>query len=341
MCTTHRHDRQDFLETRRRRPAPARGVLIAALGLLVLMAGCAAPSAPATPSPAATAAPTAAPSRLLGGADTCRHGPRFTTALGFSSQASIGTAFQGVKGLAVGDPAGNNGQGALYQHPSWDDAGYLGPWTYDRNGNIYTAPVPLVSLVENPPEKQNKVYKIDSDSQVMAEFVDLPAALPPSGANPFGVVGLAYDCDTESLYASSLAGSTAGQEVGRIFRIDLASGKVQETLEKVDTMGLGVFNGAQGKRLYYGLTRKPEVWSIALDESGAFLGEPRFELSLAGLPTEGRNTVRRIRFGAAADATLYLIPFNYTLQVAGERQETVLKFGYDPFTDTWSYTAGS
>ena len=28
--------------------------------------------------------------------------------------------------------------------------------------------------------------------------------------------------------------------------------------------------------------------------------------------------------------------FNYTLQVASERQETVLKFSYDPFTDTWS-----
>ena len=256
--------------------------------------------------------------------------------MGFSEQASIGTAFQGVKGLAIGDPTGNNGQGSLYQHPSWDDAGYLGPWTYDRRGNIYTGPVPLVSLVENPPEKQNKVYKVDTDSQVMAEFVDLPAAQPPSGANPFGVVGLTYDCDTELLYASSLAGSTAGQEVGRIFRIDLASGQVLNSLDGVDAMGLGVFNGAQGKRLYYGLTRKPEVWSVALDDKGNFAGEPRFEFSLAGLPTEGRQTVRRIRFGNGTDATLYLMAFNYTLQVAGERQETVLKFSYDPFTDTWS-----
>ena len=256
--------------------------------------------------------------------------------MGFSEQASIGTAFQGVKGLAIGDPAGNNGQGSLYQHPTWDDAGYLGPWTYDRLGNVYAGPVPLVSLVENPPEKQNKVYKVDTDSQVMAEFVDLPATQPPSGANPFGVVGLTYDCDTELLYASSLAGSTAGQEVGRIFRIDLASGQVLNSLDGVDAMGLGVFNGAQGKRLYYGLTRKPEVWSVALDDTGDFAGEPRFEFSLVGLPTEGRQTVRRIRFGTGTDATLYVVDFNYTLQVAGERQETVLEFGYDPFTDTWS-----
>ena len=107
-------------------------------------------------------------------------------------------------------------------------------------------------------------------------------------------------------------------------------------MDNVDAMGLGVFNGAQGKRLYYGLTRKPEVWSVALDDKGDFVGEPRFEFSFADLPTEGRQTVRRIRFGTGTDATLYLMAFNYTLQVAGERQETVLQFSYDPFTDVWS-----
>lgn len=299
---------------------------------LVGLAACAPAASTPTPSPQ----PTAPPSRTLAGADLCRRGPRFTATMGFSQQASIGTAIQGVKGLAIVDPTGNNGQGSLYQHPTWDDAGYLGAWTYDRRGNVYVAPAPLVSLIENPPEEQNKIFKVDTDSQVMSEWVDLPAALPPSGANPYGVVGLAYDCDTELLYATSLAGSTAGQEVGRIFVVDLASGQVLDMREGIDAMGVGVFNGAQGKRLYYGLTRTPEVWSIALDDQGRFSGEPRFELSLAGLPTEGRQTVRRMRFGSGADASFYLVNFNYTLQVAGERQETILQFAYDPFSDTWS-----
>ena len=73
-----------------------------------------------------------------------------------------------------------------------------------------------------------------------------------------------------------------------------------------------------------------------MNDQGDFVGEPRFEFSLAGLPTEGRQTVRRIRFGTGTDMSLYLMAFNYTLQVAGERQETVLKFSYDPFTDVWS-----
>lgn len=304
------------------------------LWMLLWLAACT-PAAPATVQPS----PTVPPARSLSGADLCRRGPRFTAAMGFSPQANMGTAVQGVKGLAIVDPAGNDGQGSLYQHPTWDDAGYLGAWTLDRRGNVYVAPAPLVSLLENPPDQQNKLYKVDSDSQIMAEWVDLPAALPPSGANPYGVVGLAYDCDTELLYASSLAGSTAGQEVGRIFIVDLATGQVVDMLEGIDAMGVGVYNGAQGKRLYYGLTRKPEVWSIGLDEQGRFAGEPRFELSLAGLPTEGRQTVRRIRFDQGTGATFYLVNFNYTLQVAGERQETILSFSYDPFGDTWSAAA--
>ncbi len=326
--------RPNLMRQRWLAPRPALPILW--LLTMLWLAGCT-PAAPATPVPA-TAEPTA-PARLLSAGDFCRRGPRFTAALGFGDQASIGTAIQGVMGLAIVDPTANQGQGGLYQHPTWDDAGYLGAWTYDRSGNVYTAPAPLVSLVENPPEKQNIVYKVDSDSQIMAPWIDLPAALPPSGANPFGVVGLAYDCDSELLYAASLAGSTAGQEVGRIFVIDLASGQVVDMLEGIDAMGVGVYNGSQGKRLYYGLTRRPEMWSIALDEQGRFTGEPRFELSLADLPTEGRQTVRRIRFGSGADATLYLVNFNYTLQVAGERQETILRLTYDPFSDTWSAAA--
>jgi len=317
-----------FRWQRSARSLPSHLLWLAFVCLALGLASCGTTPVPATPTPS--------PVRPLAGADICRRGPRFTAALGFNQQTTIGTAFKGVAGLAIFDPVADNGQGKLYQHATWDDAGYLGPWTYDRLGNIYTSPVPLVSLVENPPEKQNKVYKVDTDSQIMTEFVDLPAAQPPSGANPFGVVGLAYDCDTEMLYASSLAGSTAGQEVGRIFRIDLSSGQMLSHLDGVDSMGVGVYNGAKGKRLYYGLARKPEVWSIALDDQGDFLGEPRFEFSLTGLPILNRQTVRRIRFDADTGATLYLVNFNYSLQVASEREETILQFVYDPIADSWS-----
>jgi hypothetical protein len=288
----------------------------------------------ALPTPVPTVTPTPGP---IGGVDGCRAGPRFQNGLNLSKQAALATSLTNVKGLAILDPAGSNGQGSIYQHETWDDAGFLGPFITDRHGDIYTAPTPLVSLVDNPPELQNRIYRVDSDSQVMAKFLELPSAQPSSGANPFGVVGLAYDCETESLYATSLAGSTAGQEAGRIFHIDLKTQQVLDQLEGVDAIGVGVFNGAGGKRLYFGTARTPAVRSIALDAQGNFVGEPRDEFSFARQVVGGRRTVRRIRFLPSGEMTLNAMDFNYSLQVASKRQEDVLTYRYDPATDRWTF----
>ena len=291
-----------------------------------------APAAPPTPVPTVT--PTPGP---IGAVDGCRAGPRFQHSLGLGKQAALATSLTNVKGLAIVDFEGNNGEGRIYQHETWDDAGFLGPFITDRRGDIYTAPVPLVSLVDNPPELQNRIYRVDSDSQVMSMFAELPPAQPASGASPFGVVGLAYDCETDSLYASSLAGSTAGQEVGRIFHIDLKTQQVLAQLEGVDAMGVGVFNGAGGKRLYFGTARTPAVRSIALDAQGNFVGEPRDEFSFARQVLGGRRTVRRIRFLPTGEMTLNAMDFNFSLQVASKRQEDVLTYRYDPATDRWTF----
>lgn len=283
-----------------------------------------------------TAAPTVA-AVAIGPVDGCRAGPRFQSALGLGPRAALVTALTDVKGLAVLDPDGNEGRGRVYQHATWDDAGFLGPFITDRHGHIYTAPVPLVSLVDNPPEQQNRIYRVDSDTQQMALYVELPWAQPPSGANPFGVVGLAYDCETESLYASSLAGSTAREEVGRLFRVDLTTGQVAAHYDGVDAMGVAVFNGADGKRLYYGLARRPEVWSVGLDAAGNFVGEPRLEFSYAQHVAGGRRTARRIRFQGGDTMVLNLMDFNYTLQVAGQRREDLLFYRYDPAAARWEF----
>ena len=274
----------------------------------------------------------------IGGGSTCQALPRFAATLGVGPRAMFGTSVQGVKGLAVVDPdAQAAGRSAVYQHPSWDDGGYLGPFVYDRQGDIYAAPVPLVSLEENPPALQNKVYRIDSSSQAMTEFAALPAAKPPSGANPFGVIGLAYDCDGERLYAASVAGSTAGEESGRIFSIELSDGSAQIVLEGFDPFGVGVFNGSGGKRLYYGLARQPDLLSVALDDAGRAVGEPRRELSLASLPGGTTDKIRRIRFAAGPTMTLHAYDFGYTLQVASQRQERQFVFGYDAEADRWTF----
>lgn len=271
----------------------------------------------------------------IGGVTGCQAQPRFTAGLGLGPRAALGSSVTGIMGLAVIDPDKPADAGGVFQHATWDDAGYLGPFVYDRQGNIFVAPAPLASLEDNPPEEQNTIYRVDTDSMEMRPFIALPSTRPPSGANPFGVIGLAYDCETDSLYASSVAGSTAGEELGRIHRIDIPSARVAAQREGRDSFGLGVFRGQAGKRLYFGLARAPELHSIALDAAGDFVGEPRRELSLAELPDGTQDKIRRIRFGPGPEMILQAYDFNYSLQAASERIETVFRFRYDAAADAW------
>lgn len=280
------------------------------------------------------APPTLPADYQTGSVTTCLAGPAFTADLGLESP-SIDTSQRIAVGLIIREPFEN---GRYYQHETWDDAGNVGPFAYDFRGDIYLGPVPLTSLETNPTAEQNWIYRVDSQTAVMAQYLELPWPLPPSGANPYGVVGLTYDCDTDSLYAASIAGSTAQEEVGGIYQIDLLTGEIVSQLDDLDAVGLGVYNGAEGKRLYYGLARSPDVYSIGLDaKTGYFYGEPRFEFSLAGLPGGSFDNAHRIQFTEDGLLIVKGIEFSFSLQVASDPQRNIYTFAYQPEADTWSF----
>ena len=282
----------------------------------------------------ATSTDTSQPqaNRAIGPTTLCQQLPEFVEAVGFGPQVLIDTSQQLVTGVALREPVEG---GRVYNHTSWDDAGNLGPNVLDKNGNIYLAPVPLVSLYNNPPAEQNKIYRINAKTGVMQAFINLPWAQPPSVSNPFGVVGLAYDCETHSLYASSVAGSGPATELGRIYKVDLKTGEVVNQLENIDALGIGIFNGQQGKRLYYGAARTPEVYSIALTNTGDFAGEPRFEFSLAALPGGSQDNAHRFRFTRENELEIKGIEFGFKLLAASDPLRNVYRFRYNSDTDTW------
>lgn len=263
----------------------------------------------------------------------CRGAPAFPQNLGFSRAVVFSTSERLNKGMELiePNPDGDLANAKRYQHPSWTMGGYLGVFVADRNGNVYVVPSPRISLIDNPPEKQNIIYKIDSQTGEMSEFINLPSAAPPSAKNPFGALALTYDCDTNSLYVTTVMGSTRAQEAGRIYRVDLNTGKVAAQYDNVDGFGVATYNLPTGKRLYFGSARGPEIRSLALDAQGNFWGEPQTDLVLTG----PYNRARRIQFSPQGVMQVRGIDFNFTLAATGEERRTDYVFTYDAAQSKW------
>lgn len=309
------------------------GLYIAVLGIVAVLAiGGAfvwmnANSAPSGP-------PMLAQNWVPGPTGLCRGSPEFPIEkLGFSRSVVFSTSERLNKGLQLIEP---NADGTIqdaktYQHPSWNMGGYLGVFVVDNLGNVYVAPSPRISLIDNPPEKANILYKVDTKTGEMSEFLKLPSAQPPSSENPYGILALSYDCDTNSLYVTSVMGSTRGNQAGRIYRVDLKTGQVADQYDNVDGFGVASYNLPTGKRLFFGSARTPEIYSIALDSQGNFWGEPRLELTLSG----NFNKPRRIDFNTRGEIGVRGIDFNFTLSVTSEERRTDYVFGYDEATGKW------
>ena len=277
--------------------------------------------------------PTLPPGYTIGPTNLCQATPQFVGSLGFE-QPVIDTTQELAIGLLVTDLADNS---RIYQHETWDDAGKVGAFAIDWLGNLFVAPAAVISQELNPVEEQNKVYRADTRTAEMAVFLDLPWPLPPAGSNPYGVLGLAYDCETGSLYVASVAGSTAQEEVGVIYQVNADTGEILSQLDNTDAIGVGVFNSGTGKRLYYGAGRVPEVYSVALDDRGRVTGEPRLEFSLAAQPGGSDVKAQRLQFTVENSLVVKAIEFNYSLQPTNRIEKNVYTFLYQPETDTWLF----
>ncbi len=284
----------------------------------------------AVAEPAAEIAPSPEP----GAGDGCRQFPPYALSQGFSGEVFISTDMGGRRGLVL---AGRDSRGAqkIYQHDSWDDAGHLGAYAYDRNGNIYVSPSPLVSLYENPPEAQNRIWRVDVASAEMTPFVDLPAAAPAGTRNPFGVLGLAYDCDTESLFVTSVMGSGVDEERGRVFRVDLASGRAEVLLEGRDFFGVATYGDADGKRVFLGSARDSGVYSALFDALDGRLGSPRREFYLSNFRGGANDRVKRLRFPEAGRMQVRGFDFNFTLKVSSALPHSEYEFALDSASGAW------
>ena len=269
-----------------------------------------------------------------GSADYCKKYPDFVETMHLQKPISIDLSQRLKKGLVM---ITGGRERKVFQLPSWQDAGYLGPYALDEMGNLYVAPIPFVSIDEYDPENQNVIYKVDTKSGVMKAFLEMPKARSPHANNPYNILGLAYDCDTKSLYVSSVTGSSYDDEVGRVYQVDVAQKKVVDRLDQTDVIGLGIYNFEHQKKLYMGMARVPEIRSISLDEKGHFIQSPQLEFSLNELPGGSYDKCHRIRFFGNNTMELKGIEFNYSLHAESKVQRNIYTFKLDHSTGQWTF----
>ncbi len=274
----------------------------------------------------------------------CKNNPIFMNMLpGINpSRAAISTSEKKQRGLVVVELQSPKDPHSLrtntYQHPTWDDAGYLGSFALDYEGNIFVIPAPMVSVLYNPQAEQNTIYKVDYKAETLKPFLQIPHNAPDdhyNPTNPYGLLDIFYDCDNHSLYASTVFGSDAQNEIGKLVHIDIATQQVTDQYQNIDPFGIAIARSTGEKRLYFGKARSGEVFSLALDSKGNFVGQPRFEFSIEGLGQRGDDRVRRIKPLSNGNLQITGMEFYYNLIAPTEKPQSVYYFSYDLQQKKW------
>lgn len=263
--------------------------------------------------------------------DDCRRLPGFMAnpEIGLSGGLALATnrSEMGLVLLSTRQP------NQTYQHPTWRQAGYLGPIAYDREGNIYVAPTPRLSLADNPLAGATTIWRVASQSGEMAPFVRLPGAAHER--NPYGIIGLSYVCALNWLYAGHVIGGTPTSEHGGVIAIDLNEGIMRPIVDGTDVMGILVVEVGAGYELYMALARSPEVVALPLDANGMPAGEMRLLLDLEAAGATASERVRKLRL-VDDELIADLVPFNYSLQTsAANEPNRVAAWRYNAATGMW------
>ena len=274
--------------------------------------------------------------------NNCKAIPQFISRLGFDKKHSyFSTSEKHTMGLVLIEAVeGNNittGKVKQHQDSSWKTAGWLAPIQIDDKGNIFVGPAPFINVLHNGMKDQNTLYKVDAINGKMQVFVKLPFATEiTNNQNPFGIIGLAYLCETNSIYVSSVAGSDRQHERGVIYQVDAGNGKIIDQLEGIDALGMGISYKSGKRELFFGKARSTEVYAIELDHKGKFKGPPYPAFSLVNLGLRGDDKVRKIKTDKNGDVVVYAMEFNFNLIAPGEKQESVYYFFFDEEKKHWT-----
>lgn len=257
---------------------------------------------------------------------SCSRTPEFATKLGYSAPV-ISTTDRMRGGMVFFKKSPEGSLVEPYQHPSWKQAGRLGGFVVTERGEIFVVPVPNVNTLENPPGKQNILQRVDPLTGEMGEFLTLPVVLEPSQKNPYGLVGIAYDCKRRMIYLTTLSGSSPDKQTGRIFAIRIDDRRIVAVQDGIDAIGIGVFEDQSRHFAVFGSARESILRVIELADTGEFKAVLPEILRFDPLNT---LRARKIRFSGEI-ALVEATEFYYNLVAQTEFESVTLQVPLSKF----------
>lgn len=262
--------------------------------------------------------------------DYCGARPKFVSQKGLPQSSGFNTLSRQEVGLAL--TYDKDGKQMQYIDPTYDNFGNFGVIVYDQFGNTYVNSVPFIDLLENKPSKRNTIYKVDTNSGQLAEWASLPLEHQDTdGQQPYGIVGMFYDCQRSEMVVSSLTGTTEQEQKGSLWRINILSGEATKLGEGEDYLGVAIGTGLNSKDRYLlaGSTVNPVV-EVSRYADGKLEGEFGSLLTYhpEGLFVDAR--VKKFRqTEAGTELNLALTPFDYSLRATAENREERLLFKFN------------
>ncbi|PCJ64062.1 MAG: hypothetical protein COA58_13825 [Bacteroidetes bacterium] len=228
------------------------------------------------------------------------------------------------------------GSSKSWKHPSYNQFGYFGQIETANDGRIFLAPTPIINATSEPESGYNSIYSIDPNSGELSLFIRLSEKKAYDPNNPYGILGISFDCSSNILYATSVYYSNKENEAGILYAIDVQTREVLDTYKGIDAFGCYALGYTGEKRLYFGSTRTSNVRSIELSRKGKFIGKPRNEFSLDLLGPRGDDKAKKIVF---KNNKLIVTGYEFmnTLIAPTDVQETRYSFQYQASNKTWDY----
>jgi hypothetical protein len=189
----------------------------------------------------------------------------------------------------------------------WEKFGYFGTYTADKNGDLFLAPSPFITIEKDTFEAQKWIYKLDGKTGKLSKWLKLED-VSPSKTNPYGIISLDYDCDDNSLWVSTIDQSSYQNQRGKIYKIDLKSKKILKKYEGYDFFTIKILKTTKGKYLLGGLAMSPALFAWEMKD-GFLAKKPQklFELPNSTL------RIRKIHIISKNRLKLEAVPFTYSL----------------------------